>query len=369
MPDCRVSDGSLLFLQHMISKFKQNGTGSRLAIVFNGSPLFTGSAGSGESDIRKWIIENDWLEAVIGLPDQLFYNTGISTYVWVVTNRKPKHRVGKVQLVNAVDFFQKMPKSLGNKRNEISPQQIDEITRIFGDFKDGDIRDVVIDGQPKTVVVSKVFDNDDFGYRRITVERPLRLNFGVTPERLDRVKASKAFTDILKAKAKKNGNASGDGLFHVDDAQRALLAALDDLAALGTVKNRERFTDALKKAFKAKGVPLPPPLLKALLSALSEQDETADICTDAKGNPEPDPDLRDYENVPLMEDIHDYFKREVLPHVPDAWIDEEKTKIGYEIPFTRHFYQYTPLRPLKKIEGEIEALEKEIQGMLKGVLA
>lgn len=365
----RVSDGSLLFLQHMISKFKTKGTGSRLAIVFNGSPLFTGSAGSGESEIRKWIIERDWLEAIIGLPDQLFYNTGIGTYVWVVTNRKPEHRKGKVQLVNAVDFYHKMRKSLGNKRNEISPQQIDEITRIFGEFKDGDTREIVIDGQPKTVVISKVFDNDDFGYRRITVERPLRLNFAVTPERLERVKASKAFMDLLKSKAKKNGSASADGLFHLDDAQRTVLDALGDLAALGTVKNRERFTEALKKAFKAKNVPLPPPLLKGLLSAVSEQDETAEMCTDADGNPEPDPDLRDYENVPLKEDINDYFSREVLPHVPDAWIEEEKTKIGYEIPFTQHFYQYTPLRPLTEIEAEIEALEEQIQGMLKGVLA
>ena len=365
----RVSDGSLLFLQHMVSKFKQDGTGSRLAIVFNGLPLFTGSAGSGESEIRRWLIENDWLEAVIGLPDQLFYNTGISTYVWVVTNRKPPHRRGKVQLVNAVDLSAKMRKSLGNKRNEITAQQIDEITRVFGDFVDGDTRQVVIDGTLKTVVVSKVFDNDAFGYRRITVERPLRLSFAVTPERLERVKASKVFTDILKAKAKKSGTAAGDATFHVDDAQQALLAALDDVAHLGVVKNRERFTEALKKAFKAKAVPLSPPLLKGLLSALGEQDETADVCTDARGNPEPDADLRDNDNVPLTEEVHDYFRREVLPHLPDAWIDEGKTKVGYEVPFTRHFYQYTPLRPLKEIEAEIATLEEEIQGLLKGVLA
>jgi type I restriction enzyme M protein len=320
----RVSDGSLLFLQHMISKFKQDDGGSRLSIVFNGSPLFTGGAGSGESEIRRWIIENDWLEAIVALPDQLFYNTGISTYLWIVTNRKSKRRRGKVQLVNAVSFFTKMRKSLGNKRNEISEEQIKQITRIYGDFKEGEF--------------CKIFDNEDFGYWRITVERPLRLNF----------------------------TASEDRLARLDDPK--LIAALKPLSKDGVSQNREKFIDCLKNHCTAKKITLSPKQFKAVLSALSERDETADICTDAKGNPEPDADLRDNENVPLKEDIHAYFKREVLPHVPDAWIDEEKTKKGYEIPFTRHFYQYTPLRPLKVIEAEIKALEGEIQDMLGEVL-
>lgn len=343
----RVSDGSLLFLQHMVSKFKQKGSGSRLAIVFNGSPLFTGSAGSGESEIRRWVIENDWLEAIIALPDQLFYNTGISTYVWIVTNRKKSHRKGKVQLVNGVSFFQKMRKSLGNKRNEISPKQISRISQLYGDFAENEY--------------VKIFDNEDFGYRRITVERPLRLNFAVNAERLEGVKA------ILKEQNGKKTKGNSSSLF--SDGEDDLFTALEQLKPLGLVKNREVFVEKFKATLKKHAITLKPPVFKSMLEALSERDETADICTDAKGNPEPDPDLRDNENVPLKEDIHAYFDREVKPHVPDAWIDESKTKVGYEIPFTRHFYQYTPLRPLEEIEAEIKALEDEIQGMLKGVLA
>ena len=343
----RVSDGSLLFLQHMISKFKQDGTGSRLSIVFNGSPLFSGGAGAGESEIRRWIIENDWLEAVVALPDQLFYNTGISTYLWIVTNRKSKRRKGKIQLVNAASFFTKMRKSLGNKRNEISEDQIAQITRIYGDFKQGEF--------------CKIFDNEDFGYWRITVERPLRLNFAVTNDRIERLKASPAFESLADPKKRNGKNGS-------KATQQVLVAAVSTLASAGIVKNREKFVAKLKAALASHEVTLAPPLFKGVLAVLSERDETADICTDAKGNPECDADLRDFENVPLKDDIHDYFKREVLPHVPDAWIDEEKTKKGYEIPFTRHFYQYTPLRPLAEIEGEIKTLEGEIQEMLKGVV-
>lgn len=322
----RISDGSLLFLQHMISKFKTDGQGSRLAIVFNGSPLFTGGAGAGESEIRRWIIENDWLEAIVALPDQLFYNTGISTYIWVVTNRKSKRRKGKIQLINAVSFFQKMRKSLGNKRNEISQDQINDIARTYGNFRAGSH--------------CQIFNNEDFGYWRITVERPLRQNFAATPERLAHIK------DDLRAKV------------------APALAGLTDI-----VKNRDAFTEKLKAAIKGASLTLKPNELKAVVAALGERDGTADICTDTKGNPEPDPDLRDYENVPLTEEINVYFEREVKPHVPDAWIDNEKTKKGYEIPFTRHFYEYTPLRPLEDIRAEIEGLEAEIQGMLKGVMS
>jgi type I restriction enzyme M protein len=358
----RVSDGSQLFLQHMVSKFRQDGTASRLAIVFNGSPLFTGAAGSGESEIRRWIIENDWLEAIVGLPDQLFYNTGIATYLWVVTNRKPKNRRGKVQLIDATSLFVKMRKSLGNKRNQIGdgtngkPDQIGEITRLYGDFEEGEF--------------SKIFDNEDFGFWRITVERPLRLNFTVTPERLERLKESRPFLGLNGSTSKKK--ASGPTLFDTgdgNDPQKVLLDALKDLQKEPVYKNRDEFTDRLKRLFKGRKIDAKPPLFKAILAAISERDETADICTDAKGNPEPDPDLRDYENVPLKEDIQNYFRREVLPHVPDAWIDEDKTKKGYEIPFTRHFYKYTPLRPLEEIEAEITALEDEIQGRLKEVMS
>lgn len=339
----RVSDGSLLFLQHMVSKFKPGG--SRLAIVFNGSPLFTGSAGSGESEIRRWIIENDWLEAIIGLPDQLFYNTGIATYIWVVTNRKPARRKGKVQLIDATASFVKMRKSLGNKRNEISDSQIRAISETFGDFVEGES--------------SKVFENEDFGYWRITVERPLRLNFSFAPERIERLKATTAFQNIASSK-KKPGKERDAEVEAGRRFQWDMIAPLEDMDGTRLYRNRAEFRTVLEKLFKG-FLKFPAPFGKVLLDALSERDESADICTDAKGNPEPDPELRDYENVPLKDDIPAYFEREVLPHVPDAWIDESKTKKGYEIPFTRHFYRYTPLRPLKEIEAEILGLEEEIQ--------
>ena len=354
----RISDGSLLFLQHLISKMKQDETGSRIAIIFNGSPLFTGDAGSGESEIRRWIIKNDMLEGIIALPDQLFYNTGISTYIWIVTNRKNDDlmkgpvRTGKIQLVNAVDFYQKMRKSLGNKRNEISEEQIKEITRIYGDFKENEY--------------CKIFDNEDFGYQKIVVERPLRLNFQVTAERINNLYNETAFNNLAKSRKK-----GASGAQEIDEGKKLqgqiidVLKTMDDTAIY---KNRNTFTKMLKKAFKAEDINLKSPLLKAILSALSEKDETADVCTDTKGNPEPDPDLRDTENVPLKEDIHEYFEREVKPHVPDAWIDETKTKIGYEIPFTRHFYKYKPLRPSEEIMKEIKELEQSILEKLKKVM-
>lgn len=347
----RVSDGSLLFLQHMISKMKpvQEG-GSRITIVFNGSPLFTGGAGSGESNIRRWIIENDWLEAIVALPDQLFYNTGINTYIWVVTNRKREERKGKVQLINAVNFFQKMRKSLGAKRHELSEEHIAEITRIHGEFKEGKY--------------SKIFDNDDFGYQRITVERPLRLSIKVSEEQIELVKEQTAFINL--AKSRKKGEAARKEIEAGVEYQQAILEVLRSLDA-GVYKNRDQFIKVLKKAFKSEGVKLTATIQKAIINALAEKDETADICYDSKGNMEPDSDLRDYENVPLKEDIYEYFEREVKPHVPDAWIDEDKTKIGYEIPFTRHFYEYTPLRPLEEIDAEIKELENEILGLLNEV--
>lgn len=262
----RVSDGSLLFLLHLISKMRPaKDGGSRFGIVLNGSPLFTGGAGSGESEIRRYVLENDLVEAIIGLPTDMFYNTGISTYVWIVSNRKPDARKGKVQLIDASGFWQKMRKSLGSKRKELSPEHIEEITRIFGNFKK-----VTKDSVP----ISRIFKNEDFGYRTITVERPER------------------------------------------DAKGKIV--------LGT---------------KGK----------------------------SKNKPVPDSNLRDTENVPLSEDVETYFKREVLPHAPDAWIDHEKTQVGYEIPFNRHFYVFQPPRQLSEIDAELKGVTDRILKMIGGL--
>ncbi|MBI1944858.1 MAG: SAM-dependent DNA methyltransferase [Deltaproteobacteria bacterium] len=355
----RINDGSFLFLQHMISKMKAPSEGgSRIAIVFNGSPLFTGDAGSGESEIRRWIIENDWLEAIVGLPDQLFFNTGISTYVWIVTNRKAPERQGKIQLIDATAKFAKMRKSLGNKRHYLTEEHIREITEVYGDFVENDI--------------SKVFAGDDFGYWKITVERPLRLAFTPTPERVARVKEVAGFANL--ARSKKKGEAARAEVEAGQKLQTDILAALATLDGSKTWKRRAEFEGVVAAALKQAGVKLPTMLFDAVVAAIGERDETAEVCTDDKGKPEPDPELRDTENVPLTDDIHAYFKREVLPHVPDAWIDESvtkgesKTKKGYEIPFTRHFYRYTPLRSLDVIEAEVRELEAEIQGMLGGVV-
>ncbi|MHB1859804.1 MAG: type I restriction-modification system subunit M [Solirubrobacteraceae bacterium] len=346
----RINDGSFLFLQHMISKMKSpKEGGSRLAIVFNGSPLFTGAAGSGESEIRRWIIESDWLEAIVALPDQLFYNTGISTYLWIVTNRKDADRQGKVQLINARERFVKMRKSLGEKRKEISTDQIDEITRIYGDFAEAE--------------QSKIFANEAFGFMRITVERPLRLRWEVNEETIGAVFEAKAIQKLP------------------EDTQTALRELLEDEHDTRFATQRElagHFDDAMRV------LDLPAPAKKALWSALAVRDENAPVITDRKGAPEPDPELRDNENVPLPavavrfdEDpasrletleyrtaIDDYLRDEVLPYVPDAWLDHSRTKIGYEIPLTRHFYKYVPPRPLQEIDAEIRGLEEEIQRLL-----
>lgn len=368
----RISDGSFLFLQHMISKMKRDNGGSRIAIVFNGSPLFSGSAGSGESDIRKWIIENDMLEAITALPDQLFYNTGIYTYIWIVTNYKAPERKGKIQLINAIHYYRKMSRSLGNKRNEIGngedskPNQIEEITRIYGEFQDNAKRKLEIDGKEQDVIVSKIFDNEDFGYWRITVERPLRLNFQVSDERIVKLENETAFMNL--AESKKRGGVALREIEEGKELQESIKEALRTLGADCLYKNRDEFEKDLTDALKAADVKVSAPLKKAIMNALAEHDETADICTDKDGNPEPDTDLRDYENVPLKDDIHEYIKREVLPHVPDAWVDESKTRIGYEIPVTRHFYEYVPPRLLEEIEQEIKDLEEEIRWMLDEVI-
>ena len=374
----RINDGSLLFLQHMLSKRQApKDGGSRIGIVFNGSPLFTGDAGSGESNIRQWIIENDWLEAIVALPDQLFYNTGISTYIWVLSNRKERQRKGKVQLIDARQFYVKMRKSLGNKRNKIGDKdegetdQIGEVTRIFGDYRDGDTRELVVDGKKKVLTVSKVFDNADFGFHKITVERPLRLNFQASSERIARLEEETAFAN-LAVSGKKNEAARREGIAAGKARQQTIRDLLGALAKQGKeelYKDRETFLADLKALDRKRGVHLTTAELKVVLSALADRDESAEICRDGKGKPEPDPDLRDTESVPLKESIEAYFKREVLPHVPDAWIDESKTKVGYEIPLNRHFYRYEPPRPLEEIEADIKMLEGEILTLLKEVTA
>ena len=350
----RINDGSLLFLLPMIAKMKDpKDGGTRLAIVFNGSPLFTGSAGSGESEIRRWIIENDWLEAVVALPDQLFYNTGISTYLWIITNRKARARRGKVQLVNATSFFKKMRKSLGNKRHEIREPQRDEITRLYGEFKEGEH--------------VRIFDSEDFGFRRITVERPLRLNFAVTEQRLAVLQADSAFQKLATSKKRKDKHAAEADVAAGLKLQASILAALETLSGDAVEKNRDAFAEKVRAAFERAGVQVPIELFKKILLALAERDESADVCTDVKGKVEPDPTLRDYENVPLSEDVDAYLKREVLPHVPDAWVDDSKSKVGYEIGFNRYFYKYTAPRPLAEIEGELKQIEREIAEMLAEV--
>ncbi|MFS0518956.1 N-6 DNA methylase [Nostoc sp. UIC 10607] len=364
----RISDGSFLFLQHMISKIKRNNGGSRIAIVFNGSPLFSPS----ESNIRKWIIENDMLEAIVAMPDQLFYNTGISTYIWIVTNCKAPERKGKIQLVNSIHYYRKMSRSLGNKRNEIGdgedgkPNQIAEITQIYGEFQQDAKRRLEVDGKEQNIIVSKIFDNEDFGYWHITVERPLRLNFQVSEERIAKLETETAFVNL--AKSKKRGGVALREIEEGKQLQESIKEALRTLGADRFYKNRDEFETDLTAVFKAADVKVSALVKKAILNTLAERDETADICTGKDGKAEPDSDLRDYENVPLKKDINEYMKQEVLPYVPDAWVDESKTKIGYEIPFTRHFYEYVPPRPLEEIEQEIKDLEEDIRGMLEEVV-
>jgi type I restriction enzyme M protein len=339
----RINDGSLLFLQHMISKMKpvdvNGGGGSRLAIVFNGSPLFTGAAGSGESEIRRWILENDWLEGIVALPDQLFYNTGISTYFWILTNRKSPDHKGKVVLLDARDQWQKMRKSLGDKRKELGKDHIATVVKLYGEA-------LAVSGDAEHPLQGKVkvFKNEDFGYQRITVERPLKLRFEVTEETLADLEASKAIQKLPQASA--------------------LADAFKYLMGTSWATKQEAWL-ALKDAVVQAGGTWPTgaPFNKALRDVIGVRDPEGEVQL-VKGQPEPDAELRDYENVPLGEDIEEYLEREVHPHVPDAWIDHDKTKIGYEIPFTRHFYVYEPPRPLAEIDAELKALEAEIQGLL-----
>lgn len=352
----RIGDGQLLFLQHLISKMKpvtdENPNGSRVAIIMNGSPLFTGDAGSGESNIRKYLFENDLVEGIIALPDQLFYNTGISTYIWIITNHKAPYKHGKVTLVNAVNYYVKMRKSLGEKRHEISEEQINEIVRLYGTMSD-----------TKNV---KVFNNEEFGYFRVTVERPLRLNFQFTEERIERLDETRAFQNLTISR--KKGEAKEVEIAKGQEQQKAIKRVLSSMQSDIIYTNRDTFIDIIKDAFKDMDIQLREPLIKAIWTALSERDETAEPCMKSKSKIEADPELRDTEIIPLSENIEEYVKREVLPHLPDAWIDEDKTRIGYEVPFTRYFYQYTKPRPSSEIKTEIEDLEASIVDKLKKVM-
>jgi type I restriction enzyme M protein len=338
----------------------------------NGSPLFTGDAGSGESEIRRFILEHDLLEALIALPEQLFYNTGIATYVWVVTNRKRAERKYKVQLIDATSFWVSMRKTLGDKRREVPLARSQDILRILAGFRDGETRKVAKDGKEEEVVVSRIFPTTHFSFRKITVERPLRLNFQATPERIARLEEEKGFQAL--AQSKKKGAAGAKE----QTEGRALQEAIRNFvrALPGTrIKDRDEFELLLDAAAKKAGVKLPAPARKAILSALSERDESAAICRDKDGNPEPDPELRDTESVPLAERVEAFFEREVKPHVPDAWIDTSRRDpsdgqaglVGYEINFNRYFYRYTPPRPLEEIEGEIRGIERDILRMLAEV--
>ncbi len=393
----RINDGALLFLLHMMSKMDktqtEGGEGCRIAIVFNGSPLFTGDAGSGESNIRRWIIENDFLDAIIALPDQMFYNTGIFTYIWLVSNKKKPERQGKIQLIDATQHYKKMRKSLGNKRNELGDGEngdghIGEITRIYGDFIHDQTSDMTADKTPR--ICSKIFNNRDFGFLKITVERPLKLNFCATSDRIARLEHESAFIKLPESKKRRDAAAiekdeeMGKAL---QDSIRAMLGAMDDKL----YKNREEFTTALMTQAKTAGVALEGAVKKAILNALSERDETADICMKG-GEREPDSDLRDTESVPLPNDtvtlpiygvdgddsglaeaVYDhcqaYLAKEVWPHVPEAWIDYSKIKIGYEIPLNRHFYIYEPPRDLAEIEADIDKQQKQIMDTLGGIIS
>ena len=299
----RINDGALLFLLNMISKRHpspdEGGDGSKIAIVFNGSPLFTGDAGSGESNIRRWIIECDWLDSIVALPDQLFYNTGIFTYVWLVTNRKPAERRGKVQLIDGTRHFQKMKKSLGNKRNELSEEHIKEITRFYGDAKHDAESTFLSNGSQITRVCSKVFGIRDFGYIKLSIERPLRLNFQASEERIERLKNHSTFVALAESKKRKSKGEIAEDEKAGRDLQKKILLALAKLDGAKLFKDRDAFEAALDKSLIASDLKIAAPVRKVILAALSERDPTADICTNSKGQPEPDPDLRDTESVPL----------------------------------------------------------------------
>lgn len=342
----RINDGQLLFLQHMISKMKVNEK-SRIAVITNGSPLFTGDAGQGESDIRKWMIENDFIEAIIALPNQLFFNTGIHTYIWVLTNDKPSERVGKIQLINTTAFFKKMRKSLGNKRNYLNIEDIDKIIELYDNFKEKKY--------------CKIFDNEEFGHTKVIVERPLQLNYQITEERLENLYSVNAFSKLAESKQKEPEKK----LEEEEEGKRKQEEIINALKDIGNhlYKNWDEFEVKVKKALD--GFDLSQNLIKNIILALSEHDDSADYVLDKKGDKIPDPNLRDSEKVPLKQNIEEYFEREVKPYYLDAWMGRKKDKIGYEINFTKYFYKYKTPRPLEEIETDIKEVVAEIQELLR----
>lgn len=343
----RTNDGAFLFLQHMISKMKSpDEGGSRIAIVFNGSPLFNGGPNSGESAIRRWILENDWLEAIVGLPENLFYNTGIRTYIWVLSNDKPEDRANKVQLIDAQDLYSEMDESLGEKRHELTQEHIDEISRIFGDIK--------ANGR------SKIVPTEEFGYRRIVIDRPLRMSFQATDERIESLDDERAFTN------------------RDEETQEAVKEALRSLDSEKQWMDRKKFIDEVELRFNMNGIDVRNSVYNAIERALGEQNIEAEICRDGNGNPEHDSDLRERERVPLGTDPYEYFEQEIEPYLENAWINESSDYhddkdgdlgvVGYEINFDRYFYEYTSPRPVSELNKEINKLEKEISDMIRDLL-
>jgi type I restriction enzyme M protein len=336
----RISDGQMLFLQHLVAKMRpakagDPNSGGRAAIVLNGSPLFTGGAGSGESEIRRWLIESDLIDAIIALPTNMFYNTGIATYIWLLDNNKPAHRKGKIQLIDATEFGTKMRKNLGSKNKEISEDDRDRIVKLYSEMADGEH--------------SKILEAADFGYWEITVEQPLQLRFDVTPEAVDAAMEQRAITKLD------------------DDVKARVRAALESLVGRSWM-SRDDFLPAVQVALRNQNkTVVGAPVMRAIWQAIGVHDDAAEVVRNSKGRPEPDPSLRDTELVPFRDDIEAYFEREVLPHVPNAWIDRAKTKVGYEIPFTRLFYKYVPPRDLAEIDADLERVTAEIIEMLKAV--
>ncbi|WP_423928906.1 type I restriction-modification system subunit M [Candidatus Palauibacter sp.] len=381
----RISDGQTLFLLHMLARARPPGEGgTRIAIIMNGSPLFTGDAGSGESEIRRHILENDLLEALIALPEQLFYNTGIGTYIWLLTNRKAPERAGKVQLIDATAFWSPLKKSLGDKRREIPPEKAADIFALHRGFEDDETRTVSKDGDDDAMTVSRIFPMTRFGFRRITVERPLKLNFQGSEERIARLDGQTAFANL--ARSRKRGEAGEREKAEGEALQASIRTALGTMPST-LYKDRDTFGAELDAVMERAEIKLRIPVRKAALRALSERDETAEVCRDARGEPEPDPRLRDTERVPLPdgddpaddegvpESVREFFEREVKPHASDAWIDTTKRDrhdgevglVGYEINFNRYFYRFKPPRPLEEIEADIGSIGADIVKMLREV--
>lgn len=342
-----IRDGQLLFIEHMISKMKKEDK-SKIAVITNGSPLFTGNAGSGESNIRKWIFENDYLETLIALPNQLFFNTGIGTYIWILTNEKPLQRQGKVQLIDAREEYEPMRKSLGDKRHQINNESIVKIVNAYKNFN-----------EEENV---KIFNNEDFGYTKITVERPMQLNYQVTPERLENLYTYTGFKKLAESKSKDMETK----ITEEKEGKKYQKAIKEALLTIGDKKyyDWDTFEDKVQNALK--DFNLKPTFIKNAIKKLSEHDDKAEYVTDKKGKPKSDTNLRDTEKIALCKNIDDYFKEEVLKYYPDAWYEDKKNKVGYEINFTRYFYVYEPPRSLEEIKADIDQVTAEIQKLLNG---